>query len=79
MTSVQLEIPESQVVALVRQLSPGAKHAVLQMLVPGLSELDELDGLDDLEALADYDEAVESGMRPTSSGKLGNPGTRRLE
>ena len=56
MASVRLEIPETQVVALVRQLSPGAKEAVLQMLIP---ELGELDALDDLEALRDYDEAFE--------------------
>jgi hypothetical protein len=51
MASVRLELPESQVVALVQQLSPGAKQAVLQMLVPGL-----LEELDDLEDLVDYDE-----------------------
>ena len=53
MASVRLDIPETQVVALVRQLSPGAKEAVLQMLVPELP--DDLDELDDLEALVDYD------------------------
>jgi len=56
MASVRLEIPETQVVALVRQLSPGAKEAVLQMLIP---ELAELDALDDLEAFMGYDEAFE--------------------
>lgn len=59
MTSVQLEIPETQVVALVRQLSPEAKQAVLQVLLPGLDELDELDDLDDLDAPLDYDETSE--------------------
>jgi len=59
MASVRLEIPETQVVALVRQLSPGAKEAVLQMLIPELAELAELDALDDLEAFMGYDEAFE--------------------
>lgn len=54
MTSVRLEIPETQVVALVRQLSPGAKEVVLQMLI---SELD-LEP-EDLETLVDHSEAFE--------------------
>jgi hypothetical protein len=33
MANVRLELPETQVVALVRQLSPEAKQAVVQMLV----------------------------------------------
>jgi len=45
------------VIALVRQLSPGAKEAVLQMLVPELP--DDLDELDDLEALVDYNVPLE--------------------
>ena len=53
MTSVRLEIPESKVVALVGQLSPGAKQAALQML------LSELEVLDELVALEDYDEFLE--------------------
>lgn len=54
MASVRLELSESQVVALVQQLSPEAKQVVLQMLVPGLPE-----ELDDWEDLVDYDEDFE--------------------
>ena len=39
---VTLEIPESQVVEWVRQLSPAAKHAVLKALIPQLDRLEEL-------------------------------------
>ena len=56
MNSVRLELSEAQVIALMRQLSPEGKQAVLRMLVPELGELDELD---DLEARDDYDEDVE--------------------
>jgi len=56
MKSVRLDISETQVLALVWQLSPEGRQAVLRMLVPELGELDELDAL---EALADYDEDVE--------------------
>ena len=59
MANVRLEIPEAQVVALVRQLSPAARQAVLQMLISELDDLPELDDLDDLEAFMDYDEASE--------------------
>jgi len=53
MANVRLDIPEIQVVALVRQLSPGGKQAVLQMLVSELGDLPELDDLDDMEALVE--------------------------
>jgi hypothetical protein len=59
MANVRLDIPETQVVALVRQLSPAARQAVLQMLMSELDDLPELDDLDDLEAFMDYDEASE--------------------
>ena len=52
MAKVQLEIPESQVVALVQQLSPQAKQAVWQMLT-----LESVD-LDDLEALMEDEDLV---------------------
>jgi hypothetical protein len=39
---VTLEIPESQVVEWIRQLSPAAKHAVLKALIPQLDALEEL-------------------------------------
>ena len=45
MGTITLEIPESQVVEWVQQLSPVAKQAVLRALVPRL---------DELEALVDY-------------------------
>jgi hypothetical protein len=45
MGTITLEIPESQVVEWVQQLSPVAKQAVLKALVPRL---------DELEALVDY-------------------------
>jgi hypothetical protein len=53
MAKVQLEIPESQVVALVDQLSPEAKQAVWQMLASELVEPDELEAFleEDLFAL----------------------------
>jgi hypothetical protein len=56
MNNVRLELSEAQVIALIHQLSPEGKQAVLRMLVPELGELDELD---DLGALGDYDEDVE--------------------
>ena len=43
MRSVRLDIPENVLIALVEQLSPAGKQAVLQMLVPELGEMDELD------------------------------------
>lgn len=42
MTTVQLELPEAQVLKLVRQLSPEGKRAALHELIPGLDELDAL-------------------------------------
>ena len=45
MGTVSLEIPESQIVAWVKQLSPTAKRAILQSLIPDL---------DQFEALVDY-------------------------
>ena len=41
MKSVRLDVPETQVLALVRQLSPEGRQAVLRMLVPELGELDD--------------------------------------
>jgi len=45
MSTITLEIPESQVVAWVQQLSPVAKRAVLQALIPEMEQF---------EALVDY-------------------------
>jgi len=45
MGTITLEIPESQVIEWVRQLSPKAKQLVLRALIPRL---------DELEALVDY-------------------------
>jgi hypothetical protein len=45
MRVITLEVPESQVVEWVQQLSPVAKQAVLRALIPRL---------DELEALVDY-------------------------
>jgi len=59
MATVRLQIPETQVVALVEQLSPAAKEAVLGMLV---GELD-LD-VDDLEFLVEYAEPFASWEHP---------------
>ncbi len=42
MTTIQLELPESQVLKLVRQLSPAGKRAALFELIPALDELDTL-------------------------------------
>ena len=42
MGTITLEVPEKQVVEWVRQLSPAAKQAVLQALIPGLSEFETL-------------------------------------
>lgn len=39
---VTLEIPESQVVDWVRQLSPAAKQSVLRTLIPRLDEFENL-------------------------------------
>ena len=58
MAKVQLEIPESQVVALVQQLSPQAKQAVWLTLASDLVEPDELEALmedEDLVALWEED------------------------
>ena len=41
---ITLDIPESQVVEWVQQLSPTAKQAVLRALVPQIDELDALVG-----------------------------------
>ena len=61
MATVRLQIPEDQVVALVEQLSPAAKKAVLGMLV---AELDV--DADDLEFLIDYADPFESWDLPDS-------------
>jgi hypothetical protein len=45
MSTITLEIPESQVVAWVQQLSPVAKRAVLKALIPEMEQF---------EALVDY-------------------------
>ena len=45
MSTITLEIPESQIVAWVQQLSPVAKRAVLQALIPEMGQF---------EALVDY-------------------------
>ncbi len=42
MVTVQLELPETQVIDLMRQLSPASKRAVLQVLIPDLDELETL-------------------------------------
>jgi hypothetical protein len=58
MAKVQLEIPESQVVALVGQLSPESKQAVWQMLASELADLDEVEAFleeEDLVALWEED------------------------
>jgi hypothetical protein len=58
MAKVQLEIPESQVVALVGQLSPESKQAVWQMLASELADLDEAEAFleeEDLVALWEED------------------------
>ena len=56
MANVRLELAETQVVALVRQLSPAAKQAVLQMLV---SEMEEQETAETLQDLVDYAEVPE--------------------
>ena len=61
MATVRLQIPETHVVALVEQLSPAAKRAVLGMLV---AELDV--DVDDLEFLMDYADPFESWDLPDS-------------
>ena len=45
MSTVTLEVPESQLVQWVQQLPPAAKQSVLRALISGL---------DDLESLVDY-------------------------
>jgi hypothetical protein len=42
MPSVKMEIPESQVVKWVLELSPGAKQAVLRLLIPQVDEMEAL-------------------------------------
>ena len=42
MAVANLEIPESQIVELVRQISPAAKRDVLRSLIPQLDELEDL-------------------------------------
>lgn len=42
MTTIKLELPESQVLKLVRQLSPAGKRAALRELIPELDKLDAL-------------------------------------
>ena len=61
MATVRLQIPETQFVELVEQLSPAAKKAVLAMLVAELG----LDA-DDLEFLVEYAEPFESWDLPDS-------------
>ncbi len=51
MAKVLLEIPESQVVALVQQLSPGAKQAVWLMLASELAEPEDVEAFLDEEDL----------------------------
>lgn len=54
MANVRLELSEAQVIALVRQLSPGAKQAVWQMLTAELGEPDELESPEDGVELLDF-------------------------
>ena len=42
MEAVTLEIPESQIVDLVKQVSPEAKRAILRTLIPRLDEFEDL-------------------------------------
>jgi hypothetical protein len=42
MSTITLEIPESQIVAWVKQLSPTAKRAILQSLIPDLDQFESL-------------------------------------
>ena len=42
MQTVMLEVPETQIVRWVRQLSPAAKRSVLKILVPRLDEVESL-------------------------------------
>ena len=42
MAVVNLEIPESQIVELVQQVSPAAKRDVLRSLIPQLDEFEDL-------------------------------------
>ena len=42
MATVNLELPENEVIELVRQLSPQAKRRVLQALIPDMDKLDIL-------------------------------------
>jgi len=73
MATVRLQIPETQVVALVAQLSPAAKEAVLEMLV---AELD-LDA-DDLEFLVEYAEPFASWEHPDFWDEEVGMGRRQL-
>ncbi len=60
MASVQLEIPESQVIALVGQLSPEAKQAVWLMLASELVEPDEVEAfLEEEDLVALWEEGKE--------------------
>ena len=60
MASVQLEIPESQVIALVGQLSPEAKQSVWLMLASELVGPDEVEAFLEEEGLvALWEERVE--------------------
>jgi hypothetical protein len=61
MANVRLELPEAQVVALVRQLSTEAKRALLYMLI---SELGEEEALDALEEFEDYGDISEYWEEP---------------
>jgi hypothetical protein len=62
MAKVQLAIPESQVVALVQQLSPQAKQVVWQMLISESVEVDDVEAFleeeEELAALWDEDEEL---------------------
>ena len=42
MAGISLEIPESQVIKWVQELSPEAKHAVLRILIPQMDETDRV-------------------------------------
>ena len=62
MQTVTLEVPESQLIRWVRQLSPAAKRSVLRALIPRL---------DAAEALVDYGEQRTPRMR-SAQGELGH-------
>jgi len=42
MNTISLNIPETQLVDLVRKLTPSAKRSVLRALIPDMNELDQL-------------------------------------